>query len=103
MVEALNNGIDTCVVTESKLHDSSVNYSILSYLPWQEILPLQALNKKFYRTFVPTVLSNLSLEITRLIRGAMPIKRKKTRHFYANLGKKMLQCLSVDESTNKIV
>lgn len=104
MVEVLRNDPQiTCTMTRSDFKDSSVNYCILSYLPWQEILCLQALNKKFYKTFVPTVLSNLALETTCLIRGAMPINRKKTRHYFVETGKKKLQCRSVAELTNEIV
>ena len=33
----------------------------------------------------------------------MPINRKKTRHFFVKTGKQKLQCLSVAESTNKVV
>ena len=39
------------------LKDSSANYFVLSYLPWRQVLQMQAVSKKYYHSFVPTALN----------------------------------------------
>ena len=47
---------------------SSVNYMILSFLPLKQIVRCQGISKRFYNTYVPVTLSNVTPA------GAIPIK-----------------------------
>ena len=80
------------------LKDSSANYCILSYLPWQEVLKLQIVNHKFYNTYVPTVLCITPTETHSM--GTIPVHRRKRKHFFVEFCKMELRSLTVEKQEN---
>ena len=59
------------LLRKSTINRSQVIQVILIFLPWTQIVKLQQLNKRFYKTIIPQILSNLD-QPTGLAIGVQP-------------------------------
>ena len=62
---------------------------------------MQAVSKKFYSVFVPTVLSNMPNE--QHSRGTMAINRRVDKHFFITGGQRELKSVQIAQDGKSLV